>query len=153
MVGCGEYNREEEIMYVPKSKFNLTQDAPDYMHDFATQLRNELKQVGIATAKTSGTTVIISGTSSSGGSSGGGTTTNNVKSGVQSVTAGTSAWVPFPQTFSVTPIVTLVFISGTDGSFGSINTSNLSIQPNGFTINSADILVSGVIFYIATVNG
>ena len=141
--------------YTPKSKFDLPKDAPAYMNDFATQLRNELLAISRTVVGNNATTLIITGTDgstvNSGGSSGS-TSTSTIKSGTQFVTAATAAWVTFPATFTTIPVVTLCFIAGTDGSFGSINTANLTITKTGFSIPALDIMVSGTIFYIATVN-
>jgi hypothetical protein len=139
-----------------KYKLELPSDAPKYLLELTTQLRNQALDISRAMASSTGTTLIISGTggttSSSTSSSTGGTSTSNVKSGTKFVSAGVADFVPFPTTFTTAPSVVFCAIAGTDGSFGLINTQNLTVATTGFSIPANDIMVSGNVFFIAHVN-
>jgi hypothetical protein len=146
------------MSYTNKSKFDLPNDAPGYMVDLMNQLRNELKRISAAMSSATGSTVVIAGvggngtTVSTGSTSTGGVvtpTSDTVRSGVYSVTAGTDVFISFPVAFSSAPTVVFCAVAGEDGSFGLINTLNLTITTAGFTIPGEDILQSGNVFYIA----
>jgi hypothetical protein len=123
--------------------------AKDSQEALARKLNNQLDIIARTMSQGNTTIVISGGTTVSSSSS---SSSSNVKSGVQSVTAGSSAYVAFPVSFSTTPYVTFCAISGSDGSFGLVNTSNLTITTSGFTIPAADIIISGTIFYMAATN-
>jgi hypothetical protein len=144
--------------YSNKSKFDLPSDAPAYMIDLMNQLRNELKRISAAMSSSNGSTVVIAGvggngtTVSTGSTDTGGVITpssDTVRSGVYSVTAGTDAYIPFPNIFTSAPTVVFCAVAGEDGSFGLINTLNLTTTIAGFTIPGEDILQDGNVFYIA----
>lgn len=147
-------------MYVPKSKFSIPSDAPEYMHSCMTQLRNELTAIS-RTVVGQSTTVVVAGMGSTPGTNGSlssssGTSTSNVKSGVKFVTAATATFVPFPTVngnpvFTVVPTV-ICAVSGVDNSFGFYNSSKLTVSTTGFIIPADEILVSGTITYLAHSN-